>query len=70
MPGEVKYDRSHPAGGTPEARIASRLANSGSGKGANPITPDVIVQKGNSPQRTFTNLHVNSHNKTSPGKEK
>ena len=23
--GEVKYDKSHPAGGTPEARIASRL---------------------------------------------
>jgi hypothetical protein len=68
--GEVRYDKSHPAGGDAAARIASRLVNSGSGKGANPVTPDVTVLKGNSPQRTFTNLHVNSHNKTSPGKEK
>ena len=29
MPQEIKYDRSHPAGATPEARIASRLKNSG-----------------------------------------
>jgi hypothetical protein len=63
MKGEVKYDRSHPAGGTAEARVASRLRNSG--EGAN---PDVSVQKGSSPSRTFTNLHVNSPNKSKEGK--
>jgi hypothetical protein len=48
---EVKYDKSHHAGGTPEARIASRLRNSG-GEEA-----DHIVQKGSGPTRAFTNIH-------------
>jgi hypothetical protein len=39
------------AGATPEARIASRLRNSG-GEEA-----DHIVQKGSGPTRTFTNIH-------------
>ena len=30
---EVRYDKSHHAGGTPEARIASRLRNSGDTSG-------------------------------------
>lgn len=51
MAQEVKYDRNHHAGGTPEARIASRLRNSG-GEEA-----DHIVQKGSGPTRTFTNVH-------------
>jgi hypothetical protein len=48
---ETKYDRSHHAGATPEARIANRLRNSG-GNDA-----DHIVQKGEGPTRTFTNVH-------------
>jgi hypothetical protein len=51
MAQEVKYNTSHHAGGTPEARIASRLRNSG-GEEA-----DHIVQKGTGPTRTFTNVH-------------
>jgi len=48
---QEKYNTSHHAGGTPEARIASRLRNSG-GEEA-----DHIVQKGSGPTRTFTNIH-------------
>lgn len=51
MPQEIKYDKSHPAGGTPEARIASRLRNSGDPRA------DVVVQKGSGPTRTFHNIH-------------
>ena len=51
MAQEVKYDTSHHAGATPEARIANRLRNSG-GEEA-----DHIVQKGSGPTRTFTNIH-------------
>ena len=51
MAQEVKYDRNHHAGATPEARVASRLRNSG-GEEA-----DHIVQKGSGPTRTFTNIH-------------
>ena len=51
MAQEVKYNRSHHAGGTPEARIANRLRNSG-GEEA-----DTIVQKGSGPTRTFHNIH-------------
>ena len=51
MAQEVKYDTNHHAGGTPEARIASRLRNSG-GEEA-----DHIVQKGSGPTRTITNIH-------------
>jgi hypothetical protein len=53
MPQEIKYDRSHPAGATPEARIASRLKNSGAG-----AKPNTTVQTGNSPSRTITNIHT------------
>lgn len=52
MPQEIKYDRSHPAGGTPEARIASRLKNSGAG-----AKPNTTVQTGNSPSRVYHNIH-------------
>ena len=51
MAQEVKYNTSHHAGATPEARIANRLRNSG-GEEA-----DHIVQKGSGPTRTFTNVH-------------
>ena len=53
MPQEIKYDRSHPAGGTAEARIASRLKNSGEG-----AKPNTTVQTGNSPNRVFHNIHI------------
>jgi hypothetical protein len=53
MPQEIKYDRNHPAGGTPEARIASRLKNSGEG-----AKPNTTVQTGNSPNRVFHNIHI------------
>jgi len=52
---EVRYNKSHHAGGTPEARIASRLRNSG-GEEA-----DHIVQKGSGPTRTFTNIKHNGN---------
>jgi hypothetical protein len=45
---EVKYNSEH---GTPEARIANRLRNSG-GEEA-----DHIVKKGEGPTRTITNIH-------------
>jgi hypothetical protein len=48
---EVKYDTSHHAGATPEARIAARLRNSG-GEHA-----DHVIQKGDGPTRTYTNIH-------------
>ena len=37
-----------------DQRISDRLRNSGEGKD---VRPDVTVQKGNSPLRTFTNIH-------------
>ena len=65
MAQEVKYDTNHHAGGTPEARIASRLRNSG-GEEA-----DHIVQKGSGPTRTFTNIHhpgsARQHGPGNPG---
>jgi hypothetical protein len=61
-PQEIKYDKSHPAGGTPEARINSRLKNSSA------PSADVVVQKGSGPTRTFHNIfHPGSHGGT--GKE-
>jgi hypothetical protein len=51
MAQEVRYDKSHHAGATPEARVANRLRNSG-GEEA-----DHIVQKGSGPTRTFHNIH-------------
>ena len=47
----VKYDSAHHAGGTPEARVANRLKNSG-GENA-----DHVIQKGSGPTRTFSNVH-------------
>jgi hypothetical protein len=49
---EVKYDPNCEAGSTPEQRIASRLRNSGDTKHA-----DHVIQKGDGPTRTFTNIH-------------
>ena len=60
MPSHVRYNQSHHAGGTPEARIANRLKNSGDAKHA-----DVVVQTGNSARRTFHNIH-NSANHVAP----
>jgi hypothetical protein len=60
--GEVKYDRSHPAGATPEARIANRLRNSGEG-----LNADVTTKQGEGPQRVFHNVMVNSGNKPRGG---
>ena len=60
MATEVKYDKSHHAGGTPEARIASRLRNSG-GNDA-----DHITKHGTGPLRTFHNIHDAGH-KVQPG---
>jgi hypothetical protein len=42
MAQEVRYDKSHPAGATPEARIANRLRNSG-GEEADHIVAGRIV---------------------------
>jgi len=56
---EVKYDKSHHAGATPEARIANRLRNSG-GENA-----DHVIKKGEGPTRTFTNIHYAPHNPVS-----
>jgi hypothetical protein len=62
MPQDIRYDKSHPAGGTPEARIASRLKNSGD------PSASTVVQKGSGPNRTITNIHQpGSHGGT--GKE-
>jgi hypothetical protein len=65
MAQEVKYNTSHHAGATPEARIASRLRNSG-GEEA-----DHIVQKGSGPTRTITNIHhpgsARQHGSGNPG---
>ena len=48
---EVKYDKSHHAGATPEARIANRLRNSGGEES------DHTVVHGTGPTRTHTNVH-------------
>jgi len=48
---EIKYNTSHHAGATPQARIDNRLRNSG-GEEA-----DVTTKTGNSLQRVFHNIH-------------
>ena len=62
---EVKYDRNHPAGATPEARIANRLKNSG-GEGA-----DHHAVHGTGPTRAHSNIwHSGSakqHGNPNPG---
>jgi hypothetical protein len=65
MAQEVKYNTSHHAGATPEARIANRLRNSG-GEGA-----DHSVVHGTGPTRTHTNIHHSAntgrHGEANPG---
>lgn len=65
MTQEVKYDRSHHAGATPEARIANRLKNSG-GEEA-----DHHAVHGTGPTRTHTNIHnpgsARQHGQDDPG---
>jgi hypothetical protein len=58
---EVKYDGSHPAGATPEARIANRLRNSGDAKNAQHVT-----QTASGPTRVFHNVFDAGH-KIQPG---
>jgi hypothetical protein len=60
---EVKYDKSHHAGGTPEARIANRLRNSGGDHA------DHVVQKGEGPTRAFTNIHNSANHLRPPAQE-
>ena len=56
---ETKYNTSHHAGATPEARVAHRLRNSGDAQHA-----DHSVVYGTGPTRAHTNLH-NSRNQQS-----
>ena len=58
---EVRYNKSHHAGGTPEARIANRLRNSGDAKNAEHTT-----QHGTGPTRVFHNVFDAGH-KIQPG---
>jgi hypothetical protein len=62
---EIKYDTSHHAGATPEARIRNRLRNSG-GEEA-----DVTTKTGDTARRTFHNIHhtgnVHSRGADNPG---
>jgi hypothetical protein len=61
MPSEIKLN-----GPSMEQRIADRQKNSGAG-----ANPDVSVQKGNSPQRTFHNIHHSgSHGGTDLSKDR
>jgi hypothetical protein len=60
---EVKTHPDHPA--SMEQRITNRLRNSGDTQHA-----DVVVQKGSSPNRTFTNIHhsrVHTQGETNKG---
>jgi hypothetical protein len=52
MAQEVKYNTSHHAGATPEARIANRLRNSGDAAHA-----DHHAVHGTGPTRAHTNIH-------------
>jgi hypothetical protein len=65
MTQEVKYDRNHHAGATPEARIANRLRNSGGEE------VDHHAVHGTGPTRTHTNIHTpgsaRQHGQTNPG---
>jgi hypothetical protein len=57
---ETKYNTSHHAGSTPEARINSRLRNSGD------PSAEHVVKRGDGPTRTFHNIHEAGH-KIQPG---
>jgi hypothetical protein len=63
---EVKYNKSHHAGATPEARIANRLKNSGDVANA-----DHSVVHGTGPTRAHTNIHhygsAKQHGAGNPG---
>jgi len=52
---DVKYNRNHHSGGTPEARIANRLRNSGGDKA------DHIAKHGDGPARTISNIWNAGH---------
>jgi hypothetical protein len=58
LPQTIKYDSGHPAGGSAEARIASRLKNSGAGGDRNVVTPDQTVTTGSGVRRVHTNIHT------------
>jgi hypothetical protein len=57
---EERYDKSHPAGGTPEARIANRLRNSG----GDIDTVNHHAVHGTGPTRTHTNVHGSGSSKS------
>jgi hypothetical protein len=63
---EVRYNTSHHAGATAEERINNRLRNSGDAPNA-----DAVIQKGESPLRTYTNVYFSgaqaSHGADNPG---
>jgi hypothetical protein len=62
---EVRYDKSHHAGGAPEARVAHRLKNSGG------VEADHVIQSGSGSRRLFHNVHLSGsarqHGKENPG---
>jgi hypothetical protein len=63
--GETKYNTSHHAGATPEARIANRLRNSG-----DVANSEHSVVHGTGPTRAYTNIHhlrVHVHGKPNEG---
>jgi len=63
--GETKYNTSHHAGATPEARIAIRFKNTGDTANA-----EHSVVHGTGPTRTHTNIHhsrVHEHGKPNAG---
>jgi hypothetical protein len=53
---EVRYNTASHAGATPEARIASRLKNSGDAKNA-----DVVTKHGDGARRTYHNIFHSGH---------
>ena len=63
---ETKYNTNHHAGANAEARITARLRNSGDTANA-----DSITKKGDSPNRTITNVHssgsAKQHGEGNPG---
>jgi hypothetical protein len=63
-PQEIKYDRSHPAGATPQARIASRL------KGSGHPSASSVTKQGDGPTRTITSIHNPASQGGSKGESK
>jgi hypothetical protein len=60
---EVRYNKDHPSGATPGARIAYRLRNSGVG---GRTQPDSTTLTGNSARRTYTNIHNTGGHQSPP----